>query len=142
MRTYSAKDAEVQRRWFVVDAAGQPLGRLASQVATVLRGKHRPEFTPHADAGDFVIVVNAEKVKLTGAKLEQKKAVRHSAVPGGFKAEAYGHLLDRRPEFAIEKAVRGMLPKNPLGRRMIKKLKVYAGGVHPHTAQKPEALAL
>ncbi len=141
MRTYSAKTSEMSRRWFVVDATDVPLGRLASRVASVLRGKHRPEFTPHADAGDFVVVVNADKVRLTGAKLEQKHAYRHSGAPGGLKAESYRHLLTRRPDFAIEKAVRGMLPKTSLGRRMVKKLKVYAGGTHPHAAQKPEAMA-
>jgi large subunit ribosomal protein L13 len=138
MGTYSAKATEVERHWYVVDATDQPLGRLATRVATVLRGKHRPEFTPHVDAGDFVIVVNAEKVKLTGSKLDQKMWQRHSGVPGGFKATPYRQLLATRPDFAIDKAVRGMLPKNSLGRKMRKKLKVYAGATHPHAAQKPE----
>ena len=138
MSTVSAKASEIDRNWYVIDAAEQPLGRLAARVAHVLRGKHRPEFTPHADTGDFVIVTNAEKVKLTGQKATQKMAYSHSAAPGGVRAESYRHLLDRKPEFVIEKAVRGMLPKNRLGRRMVKKLKVYAGEAHPHAAQKPE----
>jgi large subunit ribosomal protein L13 len=142
MGTYSAKAADVERRWYVVDATDQPLGRLATRVATVLRGKHRVEFTPHVDTGDFVIVVNAGKVKLTGAKLDQKHWQRHSGIPGGFKATPYRQLLQTRPDVAIDKAVRGMLPKNPLGRKMRKKLKVYAGATHPHVAQKPEPLTL
>ena len=142
MRTYSAKSNEIERQWHVVDATGQPLGRLASNVAAILRGKHRPEFTPWADAGDFVVVINAEKVALTGNKLDGKFWYRHSGVPGGFKATPYRRLLATRPEVAIEKAVWGMLPKNAIGRRMHKKLKVYAGAVHPHAAQKPEAMAL
>ncbi len=141
MRTYSAKASEVERRWFVVDATDQPLGRLATRIATVLRGKHRPIFTPHVDTGDFVIVVNAEKVKLTGQKLDQKHWQRHSGYPGGLKSTPYRVLLQRRPQFAIEKAVRGMLPKNALGRKMLKKLKVYAGEQHPHAAQKPQPLS-
>jgi large subunit ribosomal protein L13 len=140
MGTYSAKPTEVERRWYVVDATDQPLGRLATRVATVLRGKHRPDFTPHVDTGDFVIVVNAEKVKLTGSKLDQKMWQRHSGIPGGFKATLYRQLLATRPDFAIDKAVRGMLPKTSLGRKMRKKLKVYAGATHPHVAQKPEPL--
>ncbi|MDH5491038.1 MAG: 50S ribosomal protein L13 [Myxococcales bacterium] len=142
MRTLSAKPQEIKRRWFVVDATDLSLGRLASKVAHVLRGKHRPDYTPHADAGDFVIVLNAEKVKLTGAKLDQKMYFRHSGHPGGMWAESYRNLLERRPDFVIEKAVKGMLPKGSLGRKMNRKLKVYAGGIHPHQAQKPEALAL
>ncbi|MFW6050191.1 MAG: 50S ribosomal protein L13 [Myxococcota bacterium] len=142
MGTVSAKASEVERRWYVVDATDQPLGRLATKVATVLRGKHKPDYTPHVDTGDFVIVVNAAKVKLTGAKLDKKLWYRHSGVPGGFKAVPYRQLLDRRPDFAVEKAVRGMLPKTSLGRKMRKKLKVYAGETHPHAAQKPEPLAL
>ena len=137
MGTYSAKESEISRTWYVLDATDQPLGRLASRVASVLRGKHRPEFTAHADAGDFVVVINAEKIKLTGNKRTGKFAYRHSGEPGGFRAEAYGDLIQRRPDFVIEKAVRGMLPKNPLGRRQVKKLKVYAGPTHPHVAQKP-----
>ncbi len=142
MRTVSAKPNEIERKWFVVDAEGQPLGRVASRIASVLRGKHRPDFTPHVDTGDFVIVVNAQKVGLTGKKLEQKKWQRHSGIPGGFKATPYRQLLERRPEVAIQKAVWGMLPKGPLGRRIHKKLKVYAGPTHPHAAQKPEPLSV
>jgi len=142
MQSYNAKPAEVERRWFVVDATGKPLGRLASQVAAVLRGKHKPTFTRHVDTGDFVIVINAEKIELSGDKLDKKFFYKHSGIPGGFRAEPYRALLDRKPEFAIEKAVKGMLPKSPLGRKMHKKLKVYAGPTHPHTAQKPEALTL
>jgi len=142
MRTYSAKASEVERRWFVVDATDQPLGRLATRIATILRGKHRPIFTPHVDTGDFVVVVNASKVRLTGNKLDQKFWHRHTGHPGGLKSTPYRVLLQRRPEFAIEKAVRGMLPKNALGRKMLKKLKVYAGETHPHAAQKPQPLSL
>jgi large subunit ribosomal protein L13 len=141
MRSYVAKPAEVTRRWFVVDATDIPLGRLASHIAAILRGKHKPTFTPHVDTGDFVIVINAEKIKLTGAKLENKHYYKHSGYPGGFRAEPYRDLMERKPTFAIEKAVKGMLPKNPLGRAMHDKLKVYAGPTHPHSAQKPEALS-
>lgn len=136
MSTISAPN--VDRKWYVVDATDQPLGRLASRVAHVLRGKHRPEFARHADAGDFVIVTNASKVKLTGQKTTKKLHYSHSGAPGGFRAEPYGHLLERRPEFVIERAVRGMLPKNTIGRKMGTKLKVYAEATHPHVAQKPE----
>jgi large subunit ribosomal protein L13 len=141
-KSFSAKPAEAlpQRKWWVVDATDQPLGRLASKVAMVLRGKNKPTFTPHVDTGDFVIVVNAQKVKLTGRKLDQKMYVRHSGEPGGFREEAYGKLLQRKPELPIEKAVKGMLPKNILGRELLTKLKVYAGAEHPHAAQKPEPL--
>lgn len=142
MRTYSAKSSDIERRWYVVDAEGQPLGRLAARVASVLRGKHRPEYTPHADAGDFVVVVNASKIKLTGDKLDKKMWYRHLGQPGNLREIPYRQLLARRPEFAIEKAVRGMLPKNPLGRQVAKKLKVYADGKHPHAAQKPEPMSL
>jgi large subunit ribosomal protein L13 len=142
-KSFSAKPAEAlaERKWWVIDAEGKPLGRLASTIATVLRGKNKPTFTPHVDTGDFVIVVNAKKVKLTGRKLEQKLYVRHSGEPGGFRTEAYGHLLERKPELPIQKAVKGMLPKNVLGRELITKLKVYGGPDHPHAAQKPEPLA-
>ena len=139
--TKSAKANEIERRWFVVDASNQSLGRLASEVAKVLRGKHRPQYTPHADTGDFVIVVNAEKVGLTGNKLRDKMYYNHSGYPGGLRTESAEHLLSRRPTVVIERAVRGMLPKNSLGRTMGKKLKVYAGASHPHTAQKPEPLS-
>ncbi|HVK63011.1 MAG TPA: 50S ribosomal protein L13 [Polyangium sp.] len=142
-KSYSAKPAQAlaDRKWWVIDAEGKPLGRLASQVATILRGKNKPTFTPHVDTGDFVIIVNAQKVALTGRKLEQKQYVRHSGEPGGFRTEAYGHLLERKPELPIVKAVKGMLPKNVLGRELITKLKVYAGPDHPHAAQKPQPLA-
>lgn len=142
MQTVSAKPQEVQRSWWVVDATDQPLGRVASQVASVLRGKHKASFTPHVDTGDFVIVVNAEKVRLTGNKLDKKMWSRHSAIPGGFKATPYRELIEKRPAWVIEKAVRGMLPKNSLGRQMGSKLKVYAGTAHPHSAQQPEPMRL
>src|ERR1700730_18335103 len=137
-RTFVATKAtaEASRAWFVVDATGNPLGRLASEVARVLRGKHKPTFTTHVDTGDFVIVVNADKVKLTGGKLDKKFYYRHSGIPGGFRAESYRHLLARDPVFPIEKAVKGMLPKNVLGREMITKLKVYATPDHPQAAQQ------
>jgi large subunit ribosomal protein L13 len=127
----------VQRQWYVIDATDVVLGRLASQVATLLRGKHKPTFAPHVDMGDFVIVVNAEKVALSGKKLEQKRAYRHSGYPGGLRSISYASLLSKHPERAVEKAIKGMLPKNKLGRKMYGKLKVYAGPEHPHQAQKP-----
>ncbi len=137
--THSVNESEVQRKWFVVDATDQPLGRIASRIASVLRGKHTPQYTKNADTGDYVVVINAEKVKLTGNKLDQKHYNKHSGIPGGFRAEPYRSVLERRPELAIEKAVKGMLPKTPLGRHMHDKLKVYAGAAHPHAAQKPVA---
>jgi large subunit ribosomal protein L13 len=139
-KTFSAHPvgALADRTWWVVDAAGKPLGRLASQIAAVLRGKHKPTFTPAVDTGDFVVVVNASKVKLTGQKLEQKHFYHHSGSPGGLRREPYRHLIERKPEFIIEKAVRGMLPKTVLGRRIMTKLKVYAAPDHPHAAQKPQ----
>ncbi|GAA5070947.1 large subunit ribosomal protein L13 [Thermocatellispora tengchongensis] len=137
MRTYSPKPADVQRQWYVIDATDVVLGRLASHVATLLRGKHKPTFAPHVDTGDFVIVINADKVALTGNKLEQKKAYRHSGYPGGLRSVSYSELMEKRPDRAVEKAVKGMLPKNALGRKMAKKLKVYAGPEHPHRAQQP-----
>jgi large subunit ribosomal protein L13 len=142
-QTISAKpdDPRVQRAWWVVDAAGKPLGRLASQIAAVLRGKHKPMYTPHADAGDFVVVVNAAQVKLSGQKLDKKFYYHHSGHPGSIRSESYRHLLERKPEFAIEKAVKGMLPKNVLGRQLLTKLKVYATPDHPHAAQQPKPLA-
>jgi large subunit ribosomal protein L13 len=130
--------AQASRAWFVIDAADKPLGRLASEVAHVLRGKHKPTFTTHEDTGDFVVVVNAGKVKLTGNKLDGKFYYRHSGIPGGFRAESYRDLLARKPEFPIEKAVKGMLPKNVLGREMLTKLKIYATADHPHVAQQPK----
>ena len=141
MRTHSVSASEMDRKWYVVDATDMPLGRLASKVAMVLRGKHRPTFTPHSDTGDFVVVVNASKVKLTGAKLERKKYWSHSGYPGGIKNESYRDLMARKPEFVIEKAVKGMLPKTTVGRTQIKHLKVYGGETHPHAAQKPEPFA-
>lgn len=142
--TITAKkaDADKSRAWFVVDATDKPLGRLASEIARVLRGKHKPTFTPHIDTGDFVIVVNAGKIKLTGQKADKKFWYRHSGIPGGFKAESYRHVLERKPEWPIEKAVRGMLPKNVLGREMLTKLKVYATPDHPHAAQQPKPLEI
>jgi large subunit ribosomal protein L13 len=142
MKTFMAKNQEVQRKWYVVDASGKPLGRLASEVAKILRGKHKPIYTPHVDTGDHVIVINASKVVLTGDKLNQKMHRRHSGYPGGLKEISYKHLMQKFPERAIELAVKGMLPKNSLGRAMYKKLKVYAGSEHSHQAQKPEVLEL
>jgi large subunit ribosomal protein L13 len=138
--TVSARAEDVVRNWFVVDAADLILGRAASQVAHVLRGKHKPTFTPHIDMGDFVIVVNAEQVKLTGRKLENKKYYRHTGYMGGIKETSAARMLELHPERVFESAVKGMLPKGPLGRQMLKKLKVYAGGKHPHEAQKPTPL--
>jgi large subunit ribosomal protein L13 len=137
VRTFSPKASDIQHQWHVIDASDVVLGRLASHAAVLLRGKHKPIFAPHVDTGDFVIVVNAEKVALSGRKLEQKRAYRHSGYPGGLRSMAYGELMSRHPERVIEKAVRGMLPKNSLGRSMLRKLKVYAGPDHPHQAQKP-----
>jgi large subunit ribosomal protein L13 len=134
--------AQASRAWWVVDAQDKPLGRLASEVARVLRGKHKPQYTPHEDTGDFVIVVNAAKVLLTGAKLDKKFYYHHSGIPGGFRAESYRHLLARDGAFPIEKAVRGMLPKGVLGREMLTKLKIYTTPDHPHAAQKPQPLAV
>ena len=137
MRTFTPKAAEITRQWHVIDATDVVLGRIASQTAALLRGKHKPVFASHVDTGDFVIIINADKVALTGAKLEQKRAYRHSGYPGGLKSETYAQLLDRDPAKAVEKAVRGMLPKNTLGRQQLSKLKVYSGAEHPHAAQKP-----
>ncbi len=137
MRTYSPKPGDVERQWYVIDATDVVLGRLATQVATLLRGKHKPVFAPHVDTGDFVIVVNAGKVALTGSKREQKMAYRHSGFPGGLSSTSYVQLLEENPRRAVEKAVRGMLPHNRLGRQLITKLKVYAGPEHPHQAQQP-----
>jgi large subunit ribosomal protein L13 len=142
MKTYSPKPEHIERRWFVLDASGQVLGRLATEIAVLLRGKHKPIFAPHMDTGDHVVVINADKVELTGNKARDKVAYRHSGYPGGITGVRYGDLLATRPVAAVEKAVRGMLPKNRLGRQMIKKLHVVAGGEHPHAAQKPAALAV
>ena len=138
MRTYTPKPGGVDQKWYVVDAENAVVGRLCSRVATMLRGKHKPIFAPHVDTGDFVVIVNAGKVALTGSKREQKKAYRHSGYPGGLKSVGYVELLEKHPERAVEKAIRGMLPKNSLGRQMMRKLKVYAGPEHPHGAQKPQ----
>ncbi len=139
-RTVSARPAEVERRWFIVSARGKTLGRLAADVAAVLRGKHKPTYTPHVDCGDHVIVVDAERVRLTGNKRESKMRYWHTGYPGHLRARSYGELLEREPEEVIRRAVRGMLPHNPLGRKMLKKLKVYTGSEHPHAAQRPEPL--
>jgi large subunit ribosomal protein L13 len=138
VRTYTPKPGDVQRQWHVIDATDVVLGRLASQVAVLLRGKHKPTFAPHVDTGDFVVVINADKVALTGNKLEQKKAYRHSGYPGGLRSQSYVELLEKHPTKAVEKAVRGMLPKNSIARAQITKLKVYAGPEHPHQAQQPQ----
>lgn len=142
MKTFMAKAEEVQRKWYVVDADGKPLGRLASEVASVLRGKNKPTYTPHVDTGDFVIIINSEKVVLTGNKLETKMYRRHSGWPGGMKEMNYKTLMARSPEKVIELAVKGMLPHNSLGRAMFRKLKVYKGAEHEHQAQKPEILEI
>ncbi len=139
-KTYTAKANEIQRDWRVVDADGATLGRLATQVAAILRGKHRATFSPHLDTGDPVIIVNASKIRVTGKKLQDKLYVRHSGYPGGFRTETLERLLERRPEEVIRRAVRGMLPQNRLGEQMIRKLHVYAGADHPHAAQKPQPL--
>jgi large subunit ribosomal protein L13 len=138
VRTYTPKPGDVQRDWYVIDATDVVLGRLATQVATLLRGKHKPTFAPHVDGGDFVIVINADKVALTGNKRTSKLAYRHSGYPGGLRSVAYGELLEKNPERALEKAVRGMLPKNSLARQQLGKLKVYRGAEHPHAAQQPQ----
>ncbi|MDN4597395.1 50S ribosomal protein L13 [Leifsonia virtsii] len=141
-RTYSPKADEIQRDWVVIDATDVVLGRLASHTAALLRGKHKPTFAPHMDSGDFVIIVNADKVALTGQKAAQKKAYRHSGYPGGLKATTYSELLEKNPVRAVEKAVRGMLPKNSIGRAQLRKLKVYTGSEHPHAAQQPKQYTL
>lgn len=138
MRTYSPKASELSHEWFVIDATDVVLGRLASHAATLLRGKHKPTFAAHMDNGDFVIIINADKVALTGSKLAQKHAYRHSGYPGGLTATSYAELLEKNPERAIEKAIRGMLPKNTLGDQQLGKLKVYRGASHPHAAQQPK----
>ena len=138
MRTYTPKPGDIQRDWYVIDATDVVLGRLAVQVATLLRGKHKPTFAPHVDGGDFVVVINADKVALSGNKRVTKMAYRHSGYPGGLRATPYGELMEKSPEKAVEKAVRGMLPKNTLGRQQLTKLKVYRGAEHPHAAQQPQ----
>ena len=142
MKTYSAKAEEIKHGWYLVDAQGKVLGRLATQIAARLRGKHKPEFTPHADTGDFIVVVNAAKIRVTGRKAERKIYYRHSGYPGGLKETSFGKLHAAYPERVLQKAVKGMLPKGPLGYAMLRKLKVYAGGTHPHTAQQPKNLEI
>jgi large subunit ribosomal protein L13 len=141
-RTYTPKAGQIQRDWVVIDATDVVLGRLASHAAALLRGKHKPTFANHIDSGDFVIIVNADKVALTGQKLLQKKAYRHSGYPGGLKSVTYAELLEKNPVRAVEKAVRGMLPKNSIGRQQLGKLKVYVGAEHPHAAQQPQTYTL
>jgi len=142
MKTFVATPANRERNWLVVDASDQTLGRLATQLADVLRGKRKPQFTPHCDVGDFVIVVNAEKIAVTGKKLQEKRYYRHSGYPGGLRTRTLTEMLDRRPEEVIRKAVKGMLPRSRLGRAQLRKLKVYAGPDHPHAAQQPEPLEI
>ena len=140
MSTFMAKKEEIKRDWYVIDATDKTLGRLAAKAAMILKGKHKPIYTPHVDTGDYVIIVNADKVVLTGKKLDQKKYYHHSLYPGGLKSESYRSFLNRAPEKAVYKAIWGMLPHNALGRKMIKKLKVYKGSQHPHEAQRPKQL--
>jgi large subunit ribosomal protein L13 len=140
MKTFSAKAQDVNHDWYVVDASGKTLGRLASEIAHRLRGKHKPEYTPHVDTGDYIVVINAEKVRVTGNKATDKMYHRHTGYPGGLKSMSFEKLIDKAPERVIQGAVKGMLPRNPLGRAMFKKLKVYAGTEHPHAAQQPQAL--
>ena len=142
MKTYSAKPNEVSKNWLVIDAEGQTLGRMATEIATRLRGKHKAEYTPHVDTGDYVVVINAEKVQVSGNKTTDKMYHAHSGYPGGLKTMSFEQLRDKAPERIIKLAVKGMLPRTPLGRAMFKKLKVYAGSEHPHTAQQPQALQL
>ncbi|KIA81839.1 MULTISPECIES: 50S ribosomal protein L13 [Chromobacterium] len=142
MKTFSAKPHEVKREWYVVDAADKVLGRLAAEIARRLRGKHKPEFTPHVDTGDFIVVVNVEKLRVTGTKAQDKKYYRHSGYPGGIYERTFTELQNQFPERVLEKAVKGMLPKGPLGYAMIKKLKVYSGSEHPHSAQQPKVLEI
>ncbi|HEX6692862.1 MAG TPA: 50S ribosomal protein L13 [Burkholderiales bacterium] len=142
MKTYSAKAGEVQHGWYVVDAQNKVLGKLATQLASRLRGKHKPEYTPHVDTGDFIVVVNVSKLRVTGRKAEDKMYYRHSTQPGGLKEETFAKLHARKPERVLQKAVKGMLPKGPLGYAMLRKLKLYAGATHPHSAQQPKALEI
>lgn len=142
MKTFSAKPQNVEHNWLLVDAEGQTLGRMATEIASRLRGKHKPEYTPHVDTGDFIVVVNADKVRVTGKKATDKMYYSHSGYPGGLKTFSFEKLIDRSPERVLKLAVKGMLPRTPLGRAMFKKLKVYAGTEHPHAAQQPQALQL
>jgi len=141
-KTYLEKPADVQRKWYLIDAEGKTLGRLAARVASVLRGKHKVTFTPHVDTGDHVVIINAEKIRLTGSKMETKTYARHSGYPGGLKILTARHIHDRRPTQLLSRAIQGMLPKTPLGKHMAKKLRVYAGTEHPHQAQQPQTLSL
>ncbi len=141
-KTFSIKASQIEKKWFIVDAEGKILGRLATEIAKVLRGKHKPDFTPHMDTGDNIVVINAKKVVLTGSKSEKKEYFSHSGYPGGDKFTNIKKIMDRKPEFVVEHAVKGMLPKNRLGRKILKNLKVYAGSEHPHLAQKPEILEI
>jgi large subunit ribosomal protein L13 len=140
-KTYTTRESEIERRWFVVDAADETLGRLASRIARVLEGKHKPSYTPNLDSGDFVVVLNARRIAVTSDKLESKLYIRHSGFPQGYREETLGHLLERRPEEVIRRAVKGMLPRTKLGIQQLRKLKVYPGSDHPHQAQRPEPLA-
>jgi large subunit ribosomal protein L13 len=140
MKSYMARPLEVERKWYVVDAEGQTLGRLATEIAHILRGKNKPQYTPHVDTGDFVVVVNAEKVVVTGRKAEQKVYRRHSGYPGGLKETSYEQMMERRPTEILRRAVKGMMPKNRLARQQLRKLKIYAGPEHPHAAQNPQTL--
>ena len=142
MKTYSAHPGEVQRKWYLIDAKDQVLGRLATKAALLLRGKHKPQYTPHVDTGDFVVVINADKIRLSGAKANSKEYYRHSGYPGGLKCETFAQAMEKHPERVVEHAVKGMLPKGSLGRKQFTKLKVYAGEAHPHAAQKPETISL
>jgi len=142
MKTYTAKPSEVRHGWYVVNAQGKVLGRLATRIAQRLRGKHRPEYTPHVDTGDYIVVVNADKLRVTGKKAQQKKYYRHTGFPGGIRETTFAVLHAKHPDRVLQKAVKGMLPKGPLGNAMLKKLKVYAGEAHPHNAQRPETLEL
>lgn len=140
MKTFSAKGESVKRDWFVVDAAGKTLGRMSAEIASRLRGKHKPEYTPHVDTGDYIVVINAEQVRVTGNKAQAKQYYHHTGFPGGIKSISFDDQIKKAPQRTIESAVKGMLPKGPLGRAMLKKLKVYAGSDHPHTAQQPQTL--
>lgn len=142
MKTYSLKLGDVEKKWYLVDAEGKTLGRLSTQIAAILRGKHKPTFTPHMDMGDNIIVINAEKIQLTGRKAEQKKYYRHSGYPGGIKVTSFSDMIEKKPKMVITIAVKGMLPHNRLGRRILKNLKVYSGTEHPHASQNPEKLEL
>jgi len=142
MKTFSAKPAEVKRDWYVIDAEGKTLGRMATEIARRLRGKHKPEYTPHVDTGDYIIVINAEKVHVTGNKQQDKMYHHHTGYPGGIRSMSFDKLIDHAPQRVIERAVKGMLPKNPLGRAMFRKLKIYAGPEHRHTAQQPKVLEI